>query len=174
MNKFERAKRFTVTGNCWGEGDSLSKCSHNSAFKSRLKVQMKSNMAGACLEVNYTTLSVLLMCEQLAEVTTCRHVCTHTHTHTHTDTHTFRDDLWASKEQLKMRHWTMYDRSMGMSLWLLQEAKCSDHNSEWWRVRPEGPRVCVCVCVCVCVLFVYKCELWICRMGFQAHKCVSG
>ena len=130
---------------------------------------MKSNMAGECLGVKYPK-SMLLMCEQLAEITTCRH--THSHTYRLTDTHTFKGDLWGSKEQLKMRHWTMYDRSMGMSLWLLRKAQCSYHNSEWWRVWPERQCVCVCACACVCVPFV--CEGWpcICTVGFK-HRCLS-
>lgn len=52
---------------------------------------MKSNMAGAGLEIKYCK-STLLICEQLAEITTCRKTDTHTHTLTHRYTHTFNDD----------------------------------------------------------------------------------
>lgn len=45
---------------------------------------MKSNMAGACLGVKYFRFT-LLMCEQLAEITTCRDTQTHIHTEIHTN-----------------------------------------------------------------------------------------
>lgn len=108
------------------------------------KVLMKRNMAGACSEVK----STLLMCEQAGR---------DHNMHIHIHTHSLRGDLWGSKEQLKMRYWTMYDRSVGMSVWLLRKAQCSHHNSDWWRVWAEGQRVHVCTYIGVCV---FHCYLW--------------
>lgn len=87
--------------------------------------------------------------------------------HKHKCVHTFKDDLWGSKEQLEIRHWTPYDRSVGMSLWLLLKAHCSYHNSEWWRVWPEGQCACVCTVLYVCVAC-----LWI--MAVNVHEWIFG
>lgn len=103
---------------------------------------------GRCMFEGQGNQVTLLMCEQLATITTW----THTHSSARRDeTHTFKGDLWGSEEQLKMRHWTMYDRSMGMSLWLLRKAPCSYHNSEWWRVWLwDTVHACAFVCVRRC------------------------